>query len=94
MTTRTAHDAPRYDATIERSAKNVFDRDPLLIPQTYDDAGPPWYRRRAAIVVGVVALLCLAGLSYPVQRYGLAGTAQRAGHVSVIVLRAFANAVS
>ena len=93
MTIRTARDAPRYDATVQRSAKNVFDRDPLLIPHLFKDGPPPWYRRRATIVVGVLALLCLSGLSYPVQQYGLAGTAQRAGHLSVVVLRAFANAV-
>ena len=32
-----------HDATVQRSAKNVFDRDPLLIPQLFEDGPPPWY---------------------------------------------------
>ena len=94
MPTRTAPDPPRYDAKVQASPKNVFDRDPLLVPQLFDDGPPPWYQRRSAIALGVVALLCLGGLVFAVQQYGMAGTVQRAGQLGVIVLRAFARAVS
>ena len=93
MPTRTAPDPPRYDATVQRSAKNVFDRDPLLIPQLFEDGPPPWYRRRSGITLALVALLCLAGLAFALQQFGFAGTAKRAGPIAEAVLRAFARAV-
>ena len=93
MPTRTRPDAPRYDATLQQSVKNVFDRDPLLIPQLFDDSPPPWYRRRIGIVLAVVALLCLAGVAVAVQQFGFSGAAQWAGRGALIVLRAFVDAV-
>ena len=91
MPTRTDPETPRYDATVPPSVKNVFDRDPLLIPQLFDDGRQPWYRRRSAITLTVVALLCLAGLAYALGTHGLAGTAQRAASVATAVLRSFAR---
>ena len=94
MPTRTAPDTPRYDATVQQSIKNLYDRDPLLIPQLFDDGPPPLYRRRTGIALIVVALLCLTGVAIAVQQFGFSGAAQRAGRGVVIVLRAFANAVT
>ncbi len=92
MPPRTAPDAPHYDA-VPQSAKNVFDRDPLLIPPLLEDGRPPWYQRRFGIVLGIVALLCLAGVGFAVQQFGLTGPLQRAGQLGALVLRAFARAV-
>lgn len=93
MPTRTSSKPPaRYDATVQRGARNVFDRDPILIPQLFEDGPPPWYRRRAGITLAIVALLCLAGLAFAVQQFGFAGTAKRAGSIAVAVPRAFARA--
>jgi hypothetical protein len=44
-------------------------------------------------VLGIVALLCLAGVGFAVQQFGLTGTLQRAGQLGALVLRAFARAV-
>ena len=91
MPIRTDRDTARYDATVQPSPKNVFDREPLLVPQLFDDGPPPWYRRRSAITLGVVALLCLAGLVYVLGNYGFARTAQRAASLGTAVLRSFAR---
>lgn len=93
MPTRTSPDPPRYDATVQRSAKNVFDRDPVLIPQLFEDGPPPWYRRRSGITLALVALLCFAGLAFALQQFGFAGAVRRAGAIVVTVPRAFARAV-
>jgi hypothetical protein len=94
MPTRTSPDPPRYDATVQRNPKNVFGREPLVVPRLFDDAPPPWYQRRSAIALGSVGFLCLAGFAVAVQQYGLAGTAEWAGRIGTNVLRAFARAVS
>ena len=71
----------------------MFERDPVGIPQLFDDGPPPWFRRRWGIAIGVTGLLCLSGLALSLQQYGLSGTAQRARHAGASVLRAFARAV-
>jgi hypothetical protein len=93
MPIRTAPDTPRYDASVQKSVKNVHDRDPLLIPQLFAEPVPPWYRRRSAILLGVVALLGVAVVTVALQRYGISGTAQRAARVGASVLRTFARVV-
>jgi hypothetical protein len=90
----TARDTPRYDATVQRSDKNVFDRDPLVIPQLFVDHRLPWYRRVAPLVLAIVSVLVLIGFAALVYRFGLAGTAIRLGRVGGAVMRGFARVVA
>jgi hypothetical protein len=92
MPTRTAPNHPQYDGTVQRSVKNVYDRDPLLIPQLFAES-PPWYRGRAGILLAIVVLLCAGALAFALSRYGLDGAAQRMGRVGTGVLRTFARTV-
>lgn len=94
MPTRTAPDTPRYDASVQRSAKNIYDRDPLLIPQLFEDALPPWYRRPAGIILILLGVLALGAVGFVVFHYGLAGTATRVGRVGAALLRTFARIVA
>jgi hypothetical protein len=99
MPIRTAHDHPTYDASVQQapqqsvppSVKNVYDRDPLLIPQLFEDALPPWYRRRSGIML--VGLISACGLTVvaAVAHFGIGGTAERVGRVGTGLLRTFAN---
>jgi hypothetical protein len=93
MHTRTDRETPRYDATVQRSVKNVYDRDPVLIPQLFVDTTPRWYQQWWGIALGVVALLIVVGVAFALQRYGLAGSAQRAGEAGAGVMRTFAKVV-
>jgi len=99
MPIRTAPDHPTYDASVQQaplervptSVKNVYDRAPLLIPQLFEDALPPWYRRPAAIVlIGLVAVWLLAMIA-TVAHFGVGGTVQRIGRVGTGILRTFAS---
>jgi hypothetical protein len=70
--------ASRPHASVQPSVKNVFDREPLLIPQRSEDRPPPWYRRRSVlasilVLVSVIAAAAWlrAGLSRAV--HGLVG---------------------
>ena len=94
MPTRTDRDAPRYDASVQARVKNVFDRDPLVIPQLFVDARAPWYRRGSAVVGAVLLVLVVAALAVLLYRYGLAGTALRLGRVGAGVMRGFAQIVA
>ncbi len=49
------------------NAKNVFDREPLLIPQRPEDRPRPWYRRRAVVTS---ILLVLAAVVAIVLHFG------------------------
>jgi hypothetical protein len=60
--------------------RNVFHREPLVVPQLFVDLTPPWYRRAPAIVLAAVFLLLAAALGALVARLGVAG-----------VLRAYAR---
>jgi hypothetical protein len=93
MPTRTAPETPRYDATVQRSVKNVYDRDPVLIPQLFADVTPRWYRQWWGIVLGILGILFLAGLAFALERYGFGGTVQRVGRVLALVMRTFARLV-
>jgi len=100
MPIRTAPEHPTYDATVQRdnqksppSVKNVYDREPLLIPQLFEDALPPWYQRRSGIIlVGLVVACALAAVA-GVAHFGVGGTAERVGRVSAAIMRTFANIV-
>jgi hypothetical protein len=50
----------RHDATGQPSVKNVFDRQPLLIPQRAENRRRAWYHRRAALAT--IALLVAAAV--------------------------------
>ena len=91
MPIRTAPDPPRYDATVQRSVKNVYDREPVLIPQLFEVGGRPWYRRSAGLVLALLALLALSAVALIFYRYGLGGTVERIGRVVTGVLRTFAR---
>ncbi|HEU4719790.1 MAG TPA: hypothetical protein VFS59_00395 [Gemmatimonadaceae bacterium] len=93
MPTRTDRETPRYDATVQRSVKNVYDRHPVLIPQLFVDTTPRWYQQWWGIALGVVAFLIVVGVAFAVQEFGLAGTAQRAGEAGVGLMRGFARVV-
>jgi hypothetical protein len=93
MPTRTSRDHPRYDASVQRNVKNVYDRDPLLIPQLFEDTAPPWYRRRSWQILAALLGLCLTGAALMLFNYGLTGTAERTGRLASDLLRGFASAV-
>jgi hypothetical protein len=56
MSSRPAPPSRRYDATSQPSVKNVFEREPLLIPQRPEDRPRPWFRRPAAWVWILIAV--------------------------------------
>ena len=91
MSTRTSPDHPRYDASVQRTVKNVHDRDPLLIPQLFADALPPWYRRRSGQVLAVLLVICLGAAALVLVRFGVKETALGVVRVGTSVLRTFAN---
>jgi hypothetical protein len=90
MPIRTAPDHPRYDASVQRSAKNAHDRDPLLIPQPFADARP-WYRRRSGQVLAVLLVLCLGVAGLVVFKFGVKDTVEGVGRFGSRLLRAFAS---
>lgn len=91
MPTLTSPDHPQYDASVQRSVTDIFDRDPLLIPRLFKDALPPWYRRRSGQVLAALIALCLISAVAVVVYFGVDGTAERAGRVGFAILRTFAN---
>ena len=67
MPRRATPAAQQHDAIVQPSVKNVFDRQPLLIPRPLDDRQPPWYRRRAVLTF-IVLLVAVAVVG--VARFG------------------------
>jgi len=65
MPSRTTREPARYDATVQPNVKNVFGRDPVLIPQRREDLVPPWYRRRSGVLLALLA----AGVGVAAVRY-------------------------
>jgi hypothetical protein len=51
--------ASRRLSSVQPGVKNVFGREPLLIPPRADARPRPWFRRRA-VVVPIVLLVTLA----------------------------------
>ena len=66
-----ARDVPRYDASVQPSVKSVFDREPLLIPQLFEDVKPQRYRRRSWILVAIVVTAIVAATAFAVMRFGI-----------------------
>lgn len=93
MPKRTAPDPPRYDPTVQRSPKNIFDREPVTIPQLFLEPSP-WYRRRTGIVLGALGVVCLLALAVLLYLNGVRGTVQLLGRGSVAGLRAFTRIAS
>jgi hypothetical protein len=100
MPIRTARDHPTYDASVQQgperapaSVKNVHDREPLLIPQLFEGALPPWYRRRAGLILLGLSAVWLLAMVATVAHFGVEGTAQRFGRVGAAIMRTFANVV-
>jgi hypothetical protein len=94
MPTRTSPEPPRYDASVQRSVasvKNVHDREPLLIPQLFEDTLPPWYRRRSGLTLAALIAVCTGCALAVLVRYGVGGTAERVGRVGTAMLRMFAR---
>jgi hypothetical protein len=58
--------APRqHDATGQPSVKNVFDREPLLIPPRAEDRRRALYRRRATLAtMAIVAVAAIAAVRF------------------------------
>jgi hypothetical protein len=56
MSSRPTPASRRHDATAHVRVKNVFAREPLLIPPRPRDRPRPWFRRRAVWVSLVVAI--------------------------------------
>ena len=56
MSSRPTPASRRHDATAQPSVKNVFDREPLLIPQRPRDRPRPWFRRRTVWVSLALAI--------------------------------------
>jgi hypothetical protein len=94
MPIRSAPDHPRYDPTVPPSPKNVFARDPVTIPQLFVEPSPPWYRRRSAIALIALALVCVVALAVLLYLNGVRGTVQLLGRSGVAGLRAFTRIAS
>ena len=94
MPNRTAPDPPRYDPTVQRSPKNIFVREPVMIPQLFAEPSLPWYRRRVSIVLGALGLVCLVALGVLLYLNGVRGTVQLLGRGGVAGLRAFTRIAS
>jgi hypothetical protein len=60
MSSRPTPASRRHDATAQASVKNVFDREPLLIPPRPWDRPRPWFRRRAVWVSLALAAALVA----------------------------------
>ena len=93
MPLRTADDYPRYDASVQRPVKNIYLRDPVLIPQPFVDAVVPWYRRPAAIVAAVMIVVALAAWGILVSYNGVDGTLQLLARIAGGGMRTFAKIV-
>ena len=91
MPTRSSPDHPQYDASVQRSVKNVYDRDPLLIPRLFEDVRPPWYRRRSGQVLVALLVLCVSAATVSVILFGVKDTAESVGRLGTFLLRAFAS---
>jgi hypothetical protein len=97
MPLRTTSPAPpRYDASVERrpDPKNVFDRDPLLVPQLFIDANPPRYRRGRWWLAGFVSLGAISTMVYLVARYGHRGAMERVADAGIIVMHSYTRIVA
>ena len=91
MPIRTASDHTQYDASVQQSVQGVHDRDPLLIPQLFEDTFPPWYRRRSGQVLIALLVLCLSAAALVVVLLGVDDIAERLGRLGLSMLRTFAN---
>jgi len=91
MPLRTRPAPPRYDASVERppDPKHIFDRDPLLIPQLFVEAGPPWYKRARWWVAIVPSLGAVTTMSVLVARFGPRGAMERVGDFGVAILHVY-----
>jgi hypothetical protein len=80
MSSSPTRDSRRPDATAQPGVKNVFHRDPLLVPQRREDRPKPWFRRRAVwalVSLGVaVAVVIVVELGASIAR-ALAGVIGR-----------------
>ena len=56
MSSRPTPASRRHDAIVQPSVKNVFERQPLLIPRRPEDRPRPWFRRRAVWICVSLAL--------------------------------------
>jgi hypothetical protein len=74
------HDSIAAVTAPDRDPRNVFHREPLVVPQLFVDLTPPWYRRPPAIVLAAVFVLLAVTIGALVARFGVAG-----------VLRAYAR---
>ena len=72
----------------------MYDRDPILIPQLFEDGNAPWYRRGTTILLMIVGLLGAVALGYLVHRFGWHGTLARFEKAGAKVLTKFARLVA
>ena len=56
--------ASRQRASVPPSVRNVFDREPLLIPQRSADRPRPWYRRRSVLASILVLVSVVAAAAW------------------------------
>ena len=76
MSSRPTRASRRHDATAQPGVKNVFHREPLLIPPRREDRPKPWFRRRA---VWVLVSLAVAVAVVIVVEFGASVTRALAG---------------
>ena len=74
------HTPSSRHVSAQPNVKNVFDREPLLIPQRPEDRPRPWYRRRALmtsitlLLAAVIAIALRFGASVSRAFGGTLGT--------------------
>jgi hypothetical protein len=74
--------------------RHLFDRDPLLVPQRFDDIHPPRYKRPWVVVAIVLTLCTVSSMGYLVSRYGARGAMVRVGEAGVAILRFYTRIVA
>ena len=83
--TRLSARSTRFNTSVTRhpDPRNVFAREPVVIPKLFVDITQPWYRHHPTIVLLVDLVVLAAVLGALVARYGLEG-----------VLRSYARLVA
>jgi len=96
MPLRSPPTRPQYDPSVQRrpDPKNLFDRDPLLVPQLFVDIRPPWYKRPWMVLAIVVTVCMVSTMGVLVSRYGVRGAWVRVGGAGVTIMRVYTRIIA